>query len=211
MVLNNKPFQAPSLDTVFERNFKILSFPPTAHLQTSTPDQLMLTPGHPRAAVIQVLPQPKMWQHAQESFAQMNVNRNLKNRIGIQVGQVKVIEIKEAAEERWNGESKTAEKKRNVNHGLIGILCRDSDPMTNPPRTKLPRGKNPDGHEVEEIRFGDNGHVITCERQLAVGVDRGNYRSGWTRGFSLGRHLESTGEQSESWIAGRIWRQKNKN
>jgi hypothetical protein len=71
-----------------------------AHFQTSTPDQLMLTPGHSRAAVIQVLPQPKMWQHAQESFAQMNVNRNLKNRIGIQVGQVKVIEIKEAAEER---------------------------------------------------------------------------------------------------------------
>jgi hypothetical protein len=100
MVLNNKPFQAPSLDAVFERNFKILSFPPTAHLQTSTPDQLMLTPGHPRAAVIQVLPQPKMWQHSQESFAQMNVNRNLKNRIGIQVGQVKVVEIKEAAEER---------------------------------------------------------------------------------------------------------------
>jgi hypothetical protein len=152
-----------------------------------------------------------MWQHAQESFTQMNVNRNLKNRIGIQVGQVKVIKIKEAAEERWNGESETAEKKRNVNHGLMGILCRDSDPMTNPPRTKLPRGKNPDRHEVEEVRLGDNRHVITCERQLAFGVDRGNYRSGWTRGLSLGRHLESTGEQSESWIAERIWRQKSKN
>jgi hypothetical protein len=211
MVLNNKPFQAPSLDAVFERNFKILSFPPTAHLQTSTPDQLMLTPGHPRAAVIQVLPQPKMWQHSQESFAQMNVNRNLKNRIGIQVGQVKVVEIKEAAEERWNGESETAEKKRNVNHRLMGILCRDGDPMANPPRTKLLRGKNPNGHEMEEIRLGDNRHVITRERQLAVGVDRGNYRSRWTRGFSLRRHLESTGEQSESWIAERIWRQKNKN
>jgi hypothetical protein len=49
--------------------------------------------------------------------------------------------------------------------------------MTNPLRTKLPRGKNPDGHEVEEIRLGDNGHVITRERQLAVGVDRGNYCS----------------------------------
>jgi hypothetical protein len=70
--------------------------------------------------------------------------------------------------------------------------------MTNPPRTKLPRGKNPDGHEVEEVRLRDNRHVITCERQLAVGVDRGNYRSGGTRGLSLGRHLESTGEQSES-------------
>jgi hypothetical protein len=41
-----------------------------------------------------------MWQHTQESFAQMNINRNLKNRIGIQVGQVEVIKIKEAVEER---------------------------------------------------------------------------------------------------------------
>ena len=91
------------------------------------------------------------------------------------MGQVKAIKIKEATEKGRNGESETAEKKRNVNHGFMGILCRDSDPMTNPPRTKLPRGKNPDGHEVEEIRLGDNGHVITRERQLAFGVDRGNY------------------------------------
>jgi hypothetical protein len=143
MVLNNKPFQAPPLDTVFERDFKILSLPPTAHLQTSTPNQLMLTPGHSRAAVIQVLPQPKMWQHTKKSFAQMNVNRNLKNRIGIQVGQVKAIKIKEAVEKGRNGESETAEKKRNINHGFVGILCRDSDPMTNLPRTKLPRGEEP--------------------------------------------------------------------
>jgi hypothetical protein len=127
------------------------------------------------------------------------------------VGQVKVIKIKEAAEERWNEESETAEKKGNVNHGFMSILCRDSDPMTNSPRTKLPRGKNPDGHEVKEIRLGDNGHVITRERQLAVGVNRGNYCCRWTRSFSLGRHLESTGEQSESWTTERIWRQENEN
>jgi hypothetical protein len=108
----------------------------------------------------------------------MNVNRNLKNRIGIQVGQVKAIKIKEVAEKGRNGESETAEKKRSINHGFMGILCRDSDPMTNPPRTKLPRRKNPDGHEVEEIRLGNNRRVVTCERQLAVGVDGGNYCSG---------------------------------
>jgi hypothetical protein len=37
MVLNNKPLQAPSLDTILERDFKIVSLSPTAHLQTSTP------------------------------------------------------------------------------------------------------------------------------------------------------------------------------
>jgi hypothetical protein len=29
----------------------------------------MLPPGHPRATVIQVFPQSKMWQHAKKSFA----------------------------------------------------------------------------------------------------------------------------------------------
>jgi hypothetical protein len=65
------------------------------------------------------------------------------------MGQFKMIEIKEAAEKGRNGKTETVEKKRNVNYGLIGILCRDSDPMTNPPRTQLPRGKDPDGHEVD--------------------------------------------------------------
>jgi hypothetical protein len=138
----------------------------------------MLPPGHSRATVIQILPQSKMWQDAKKSFAQMNVNGNLQNRIGIQMGQVEPIEIKEAAEEGRNGESETAKKKRNVNHGFMGILCRDSDPMTNPPKTKLPRGKDPDGYEVEKVRLGDNRHMVTCERQLAVGVDGRNHRSG---------------------------------
>jgi hypothetical protein len=119
-----------------------------------------------------------MWQNAKKSFAQMNVNGNLQNRIRIQMGQVKAIEIKEAAEKGGNRKSETTEKKRNVNHGFMGILCRNSDPVANPPRTELPRGKNPDGHEVEEVRLGDNRHMVTYERQLAVGVDGGNHRSG---------------------------------
>jgi hypothetical protein len=108
----------------------------------------------------------------------MNINGNLQNRIGIQMGQVKMIEIKEATEKGRNGKTETAEKKRNVNYGLMGILCRDSDPMTNPPRTHLPRGKDPDGHEVEKVRLGDNRHMVTCERQLIVGVDWGNHCGG---------------------------------
>jgi hypothetical protein len=108
----------------------------------------------------------------------MNVNGNLQNGIGIQVGQVKTIEIKEATEKGRNGESETAEKKRNINHGLVGILCRNSDLVANPPRTKLPRGKDPDGHKVEKVRLGDNRHMVTCERQLAVGVDWRNHHGG---------------------------------
>jgi hypothetical protein len=108
----------------------------------------------------------------------MNVNGNLHNGIGIQMGQVKMIEIKEAAEKGRNGKTEAAEKERNVNHGFMGILCRDSDPMANPPRTELPRGKDPDGHKVKKVRLGDNRHVVTCERQLTVGVDWGNHCGG---------------------------------
>ena len=39
------------------------------------------------------------------------------------MGQVKTIEIKEAAEKGRNGKTKTAEKKRNINYGFVGILC----------------------------------------------------------------------------------------
>jgi hypothetical protein len=138
----------------------------------------MLPPGHPRATVIQVLPQSKMWQDAKKSFAQMNVNGNLQNGIGIQMGQIKAIEIKETAEKGRNRKSETAEKKRNINHGFVGILCWNSDPVANPPRTELLRRKDPDGHEMENVRLRNNKHMVTCERQLAVGVDRRNHRSG---------------------------------
>jgi hypothetical protein len=119
-----------------------------------------------------------MGQNAKKSFTQMNVNRNLQNGIGIQMGQVKTIEIKEAAKKGRNRKSETAEKKRNINHGFMGVLYWNSDLVANPPRTELLRGKNPDGHKMEKVRLGHNIHMVTCERQLAVGVDGGNHRSG---------------------------------
>jgi hypothetical protein len=93
------------------------------------------------------------------------------------MGQVNMVEIKEAAEKGRNGKAKAAEKKRGVNNGLMGILGRNSKPMANPPRTEFPRRKNPDGYEVEKFRLRNDRHVVTCERQLAVGVDRRNHHS----------------------------------
>ena len=86
-----------------------------------------------------------------------------------------MVEIKEAAEKGRDGKAEAAEKKRSVNYRLVGILCRDSSPVANPPRTEFPRRKNPDGHEVEKFGLRDDGHVVTCERQLAVGVDWRNH------------------------------------
>jgi hypothetical protein len=72
------------------------------------------------------------------------------------MGQIQVIEIKEATEKRRNRKGKTTEKKRNIYDRFVGVLCWNSDPMTNPPRTELLRGKNPNGREVEKIRLRNN-------------------------------------------------------
>jgi hypothetical protein len=76
-----------------------------------------------------------VWQNTKESFAQVNKNGNLQNGIGIQVGQIQVIKVKETAEERGNWKSKAAGEKRNINDGFVGVFCRNSDPTTDPPRT----------------------------------------------------------------------------
>jgi hypothetical protein len=142
-----------------------------------------------------------VWQNTKESFAQVNKNGNLQNRIGIQVGQIQVIEVKETAEERGNWKSKAVDEKRNVNDGFVGVFCRNSDPTADPLRTELLWRKNSDGYEMEKVRFRDNRHVVTCERQLTVGIDGGNDCGRRTLGFPLGRHLNRAGEQSEGSIA----------
>jgi hypothetical protein len=73
----------------------------------------------------------------------VNENGDLQNGIRVQMGQVNVVEIKEPTEKGRDGKAEAAEKKRSVNYRLVGILCRDSSPVANPPRTEFPRRKNP--------------------------------------------------------------------
>jgi hypothetical protein len=117
------------------------------------------------------------------------------------MGQIQVIEIKETAEERRNGKSKAADEKRNVNDRFVGVFSRNSDPTTDPPRIELLRRKNSDGYEMKKVGFRDDRHVVTCERQLTVGIDRRNDCGRRTLGFPLGRHLNLASEQSGSSIA----------
>jgi hypothetical protein len=126
----------------------------------------------------------------------VNEDGDLQNRVRVQVGQVNVVEIKETTEKGRDGKAKATEKKRSVNYRLVGIFCRDSSPVANPPGTEFPWRKNPDGHEVEEFGFGNDRHVVTCKRQLAVGIDWRNHHSGRARDFPLGSHLDSTSEQT---------------
>jgi hypothetical protein len=111
-----------------------------------------------------------------------------------------MVEIKEIAEERRNRKSKAVDEKRNINNGLVGVLRRDSDPTTDPPRTKLLQRKNSDGDKMKKVGLKNNIHVITCKRQLAVGIDGRNDRGRGILTLPLGRHLNLAGELSGSEI-----------
>jgi hypothetical protein len=136
-------------------------------------------------------------------FAQMNKNRNLQNRVGIQMSQIQMVKVKETMKEGRNRKSKAADKKRDVNNRLVGILCRDSNPTTDPPRAKLLQRKNSDRDKMEKVRLGNNRHIITYERQLVVGIDGRNNRSGRILTLPLGRHLNLIGKLSGSEIKGK--------
>jgi hypothetical protein len=93
------------------------------------------------------------------------------------------------------------DEKRNVNDGFMGVFCRNSDPTADLPRTELLRRKHSDGYEMKKVGLRDDRHVVTCERQLTVVIDRRNDCSRRTLGFPLGRHLNLAGEQSGGNIA----------
>jgi hypothetical protein len=131
----------------------------------------------------------------------MNKDRNLQNGIEVQMGQIQVIKIKEATEKRRNRKSKAAEEERNIDDRFVGVFYWNSNPTTDPPGTEFFWRKNSDGHEMEKVRFRNNRHMVTCERQLTVGIDGGNDCNGRTRSFLLGRHLNLAGERSGSRIA----------
>jgi hypothetical protein len=83
--------------------------------------------------------------------------------------------------------------------------------MANPPRTKLSRRKNSNIDKVKEIRFRDNRHVVTCERQLAVGVDGRNDHCSRILVLLLGRHHNLINGLKGNKIRGKrsnVWRQK---
>jgi hypothetical protein len=114
-----------------------------------------------------------------------------------------MVKVKETTKEGRNGKSKAADKKRDVNNRLVGILYWDSNPTTNPPRAKLLWRKNSDGDKMEKIRLGNNRHMITCEGQLTVEIDWRNDRCSRILTLPLGRHRNLVGERSGSEIKGK--------
>ena len=88
MVLHGEPLEAPSLNVVLEGDVKVLYFPPSAKLQTSTTDELMLSSSHTGPTVVKIPPESKMGENSKKSLAQVYENGNLHNGVRIQVCKI---------------------------------------------------------------------------------------------------------------------------
>jgi hypothetical protein len=153
--------------------------------------------------MILVIPQTEVSKNSKVGFTQLNKDKNLQNRVGTQMSQIQIVKVKETTKEGRNGKSKATDKKRDVNNRLVGILHRDSNPTINPPRAKLLRRKNSDRDKLEKIQLGNNRHMITCEGQLTVEIDRRNDRCSRILTLPLGRHCNLVGGLSGSEIKGK--------
>jgi hypothetical protein len=95
--------------------------------------QVGVVPDHSGPTMIQILPKAEMGKNPEIGLTQMNKNGNLQDRIRVQVGQVQIVKIKKTTEEGRNGKNKAANKKRNIDDGLMSVLCQNSNPAANPP------------------------------------------------------------------------------
>jgi hypothetical protein len=128
----------------------------------------------------------------------MNKDGDLQNGIGVQMGQIQVIEIKETAEKGRNRKSKAAEEEWNINNRFMGVLYWNSDPTADPPGTEFFRRKNSGGHEMEKVRLRNNRHMVTCKRQLTVGIDGGMTATDELEAFRLGAISTSPANGAEA-------------
>jgi hypothetical protein len=107
MILHSEPFEASSLNAIFQRNVKIFSLPALAKFQTSTSNKLMLPSSHPGTAMVKVLSKPKVWKNSMETFAKVDKHNNLKHRLGIQMHKIQRVKIKKTTKNgrHWQGQS----------------------------------------------------------------------------------------------------------
>jgi hypothetical protein len=65
----------------------------------------------------------------------MYENSNLKDGVRVQVRQIQIVKIEKTTEGRRYKKSESTDEKGLVNNRFMGILCWNSDPTTDPPRT----------------------------------------------------------------------------
>jgi hypothetical protein len=85
----------------------------------------------------------------------------------------------------------------------MGILYRNGDAAKNPPRVELFWKQNSNVNEMKEVGFRNNGHMVTSEWQLAVGVDRRDDCSNGAMPLPIRHHRNLSGGTSRIEISGK--------
>jgi hypothetical protein len=70
----------------------------------------------------------------------------------------------------------------------MSILYRNGDAAANLPRAELFWKQNPNVNKMKEVGFQNDGHVVTREWQLTVGIDRRDDCSNGALPLPLPRH-----------------------
>ena len=105
MILHSKPFEAPSLNAIFQRNVKIFSLPASAKFQTSASNKPMLPSSHPGPA------KPKVWKNSKESFTKVDKHSDFKHIIWIQMRKIQRVKIKKTTKKGETGKASPQMRK----------------------------------------------------------------------------------------------------
>jgi hypothetical protein len=92
-------------------------------LKTHTPNDLMVSDTRLKFQEKVILEQGKIRRDSKKSFAKMNEDGDLRNRIGIKMDQLDLVMIKKTAEKVTSREAKSVLKEIGEHHNLICIGC----------------------------------------------------------------------------------------
>jgi hypothetical protein len=100
MIFHSKPLKASSLNTVFQGNVEILSFPASTKFQASTSNKLMLPSSNPKPTMVKVLPKPKVW-NSKEKLCKDEQTQQFQAH-NWDLGEVQRVKIKKTVKEERN-------------------------------------------------------------------------------------------------------------
>jgi hypothetical protein len=110
--------------------------------------------------------------------------------------KIQSIKIEEAAEKGRSWQGQSSDEKRHEDDNFVGVLCWNSNPAPDSPRTWFLWRKNTSFDKVQDVRLGDNRHVVASKWKLAIRI---NWQNNWninTLSLPLGSHLDPLSEAS---------------
>jgi hypothetical protein len=90
------------------------------------------------------------------------------------------------------------DEKGHKDGSFVGVLCWNGNPAPDSLGTQLLLWKNTSFDEVQEVRLGDNRHVVAGKGKLAIRIDWRDNLNINTLSFPLGSHRISQAKRADS-------------